>query len=318
MDFELFELYDAVGPDDFSNGEDFFSSDLGDDNNLVDPFEDFQDAYAEENDDMLENFEADEDVALAFGDVAVGPGFQPEDAAPFSNDLLEEPFAIEEAGCFIDGEDGPTFNFTDDFWNFIPDGPDDLVTANDFSADGTIDLKNNLIVQGNAARDLQFVQQQTGSTCLLMAQEQLIHRYTGEATPEFLLELAAEQSGIYTPGENGGSAFSARLLEELKIPHETSFGRDIDDLSKAIVENKDVVINVNTRGFYEDPTFAPESGHAVTVVAQGFDPETQELKGFYVTDSNFSQRAHLITVEKMKTVWRGDMIAVPEAEKSIA
>ena len=38
---------------------------------------------------------------------------------------------------------------------------------------------------------------------------------------------------------------------------------------------------------------------------------THEVKGYYVTDSNFSETAHFVDVERLNDSWSGDMIAIP-------
>lgn len=191
-------------------------------------------------------------------------------------------------------------------------GSDDIVTEHHFTNGGSYDTKNDVIAEGNVLHDLQFTQQQTHSSCSLMAQEQFVHRYTGQAIPEDYLEWYAEKQGVYSPDLGTIEEGHTMILEHFNIPFEKSSFMGIEDLDNAISENKDIIIGVDAREFYGDPSIPPGSGHAVAVIGRGVNPTTHELEGFYVTDSNFPESAHFISVDKMEASWWNDMITIPE------
>lgn len=203
-------------------------------------------------------------------------------------------------------------NLFDDVYNSIA-GDEHTVTIDNFSADGTIDLKHNVIVEGNVAHDIQFTDRQTNSSCSLMAQEQFVNRYTGQSIPEEYLEWQAGQWGVYDPVNGTSEEGQSMILDHFNIPHGPHKAHcEIEDLNEAISAKEDILIGVDAREFYNDPSFPPGSGHAVAIVGRGIDPTTGEVAGFYVTDSNFPQTARFVNVEKMQNSWFGDMITVPE------
>ena len=221
--------------------------------------------------------------------------------------------SIEQAnvgGGWLD----PLLRGIDDLYYFFGYGVDDVVTDHHFSDDGTMDLKNNVIVEGNVQHDMQFTEQQTHGSCSLMAQEQFVHRYTGQPIPEDYLEWKAENWGVYSPDFGTDANGQTMVLEHFHIPFERAFSQDIDDLNQAISENKDIIIGVDSRAFYESAEYPPGSGHAVAIVGRGLNPVSHEVEGFYVTDTNLPQTAHFVPVEKMRQCWFGDMISVPEKE----
>ena len=215
----------------------------------------------------------------------------------------------------------PVFNFFDEiidgFNHLFSDDPKDLVTSKDFTEDGNFDKKNNLIVIGNVEHDLHFVDQQTHGSCSLMAQEQFVHRYIGQSIPEDYLEWRAEKWGVYSPDCGTDVNGQTMILEHFSIPHERFMG-NLDDINKALAEHKDIIIGVDAREFYQNSSYPPGSGHAVAIVGAGLDPDTHELSGYYITDSNHPGAVHLVEVERLSNSWNHDLITVPEKEFAIA
>lgn len=211
----------------------------------------------------------------------------------------------------------PIFRIVDDIIYGI-DGQTDIVTEHHFTDNGNFDAKNNVIVEGNVADDIKYVDQQTHGSCSLMAQEQFVERYTGQPVPEEYLEWRAEKLGVYDP--DLGTEFFGQtcVLDHFNIPYERHYLCDLKDLDGALQSDKDAIIGVDARVFYDDPSIPPGSGHAVAVVGRGIDPVTHEVKGYYVTDSNFADTAHFVDVERLENAWTGlsDMIVIPN--KNIA
>lgn len=216
-----------------------------------------------------------------------------------------------EAGSIFD----PVFRIFDDFWYGL-NGQDDIVTEHHFTDNGNYDVKNNVIVEGNVADDIKYIDQQTHGSCSLMAQEQFVERYTGQPIPEDYLEWRAEQWGVYDPDIGTDWDGQTMVLDHFHIPYDRCMFSDLSDLDEALQSNNDMIIGVDARSFYGNPSIPPGSGHAVAVVGRGIDPETHEVKGYYVTDSNFSDTAHFVDVERLNDSWGGDMIVIPN--KSMA
>ena len=210
----------------------------------------------------------------------------------------------------------PVFDFVSDIWDrfFLPFfDPDDIVRSGDFSGDGSVDTKNNLVVVGDVASDINFISGQTHGSCSLMAQEQFVHRLTGKPIPEEYLEWQAEKWGVYHPDIGTVTEGQEMILDHFNIPYDRDFNPDLDDIVNSMSKGNDVLIGVDAREFYQDPSIPPGSGHAVALVGRGLDPETGDLKGFYVTDSNYPGAAHFVPTERLEASWDGtDMISVPE------
>lgn len=244
-----------------------------------------------------------------------------------SQEMLSAEFTPGESAIGLRASTEPAMGFWEemekwfvdimDFWTPPPPQngllDEQLVPQSDFSADGTWDNKNNLIVEGNVASDISFLSMQTHGSCSLMAQEQFVHRYYGNDIPEEYLEHFAAKWGVYDPNMGTNYDGQTMILEYCNIPFERTGGNTIEDLNQAVMEGKDVLIGVNAREFYGDPMSPPFTpDHAVAVVGRGTNPDTGELAGFYVTDSNCPGNAHFISVEKMGDCWfDGDMITVP-------
>lgn len=220
--------------------------------------------------------------------------------------------ASTSGGSFFD----TVFELTKDVWDrfFQPFfDPDDIVRSSDFSQNGSFDTKNNVVVVGDVASDIGFIGEQTHGSCSLMAQEQFVHRYIGKPIPEEYLEWQAEKWGVYSPDIGTVTEGQDMILDHFDIPHERVFYPDLDDIVESMSKGNDVLIGVDARDFYQDPSIPPGSGHAVALVGRGLDPATGELAGFYVTDSNYPGAAHYLPVEQLAGCWDGaDMISVPE------
>lgn len=212
-----------------------------------------------------------------------------------------------------DGMFDPLFRIFDDFWFALNDCPD-IVTEHHFTDGGHFDVKNNVIVEGNVANDIRCVDQQTHSSCSLMAQEQFVERYTGQSIPEDYLEWRAKEWDVYDPDLGTSFSGQTKVLEHFNIPFERNYLCDMEDLDEALQSGNDTIIGVDARVFYGNPNIPPGSGHAVAVVGRGIDPETHEVKGYYVTDSNFSDAAHFVDANRLEDSWSGlcDMIVIPE------
>lgn len=210
----------------------------------------------------------------------------------------------------------PVFDLVSDIWErfFQPFfDPSDIVRSADFSPDGSIDTKNNLVVVGDVASDINFISEQTHGSCSLMAQEQFVHRLTGKPIPEEYLEWQAEKWGVYHPDIGTVSEGQEMVLDHFNIPYDRDYNPALDDIVSSMSKGNDVLIGVDAREFYQDPFIPSGAGHAVALVGRGLDPETGDLKGFYVTDSNYPGAAHFVPTERLEASWDGaDMISVPE------
>lgn len=227
-----------------------------------------------------------------------------------------EDSASAEAGILGKSVLDPVFDFISDIWDrfFQPFfDPGDIVRSADFSPDGSIDTKNNLVVVGDVASDINFISEQTHGSCSLMAQEQFVHRLTGKPIPEEYLEWQAEKWGVYHPDIGTVSEGQEMVLDHFNIPYDRDYNPALDDIVNSMSKGNDVLIGVDAREFYQDPFIPSGAGHAVALVGRGLDPETGDLKGFYVTDSNYPGAAHFVPTERLEASWDGaDMISVPE------
>ena len=209
-------------------------------------------------------------------------------------------------------------NLWDDIWTFVEpiffpvmSGDMNLVGAEQFTHDGTFDPINQCIVVGDVANDISFIQAQTGPTCSLMAQEQFIARMTGNHIPEAELERIATEMGVYDPiGGTFSDGWNA-ILDYFGVSNTSYFDANTDMLDAATQGGDDVLIAVDARVFYNDPTLPPGSGHAVTIVGRGIDPGSGKLNGYYITDSNCPGQAHFKTVTELEQSWDSHIVTVP-------
>lgn len=215
-------------------------------------------------------------------------------------------------------------NWFSDIWNLISDSVqtlqpvDSLVSQDHFThrLDGSeFDEKNALIVEGNVHQDIDYLSQQTLSSCSLMAQEQFVARYYGESVSESMLEKLMSSYGVYDPECGTVYEGQTKVLNAFNIPYERNDTASIDDLIHELDSNHDCIIGVDARNFYNDPNIPPGAGHAVTVVGKGIDPASNELKGVYITDSNYPGAAHFIDINRLSNVWHNDVISIPNPSK---
>lgn len=337
MDTDLFDLFESIPPEEISLDSDFvfddmtdelvqvssddfsfdefspdeFSSDaFSDDDLLSDDFS--SDAFPDDEFSIVDYADQLSDDSLFASDA--DDQIEQEDLSDVITSNVPDDVVLDtslDSSWFDDSIDS-ILRVCDDFYYKCVMGCDDIVTEHHFSDDGSYDIKNDVVVEGNVVHDMQFTQQQTHGSCSLMAQEQFVHRYIGRAIPEDYLEWAAEKWGVYSPDIGTSEDGHTMVLEHFNIPYEQYSNMEIQDLSNAISDHQDIIIGVDAREFYGDPSIPPGSGHAVAVIGQGINPATHEVEGFYVTDSNFPESAHFISVEKMASSWWNDMITVPE------
>lgn len=178
--------------------------------------------------------------------------------------------------------------------------------------DGKIDPTSGGIVFGNVAADSTLVDQQNGETCALMAQEQLIEKYYGIDIPEGEMADFAEKCGVFDPKNGTQSPGWNLLLDKFKIPHQRLYDCDANDLLNAVKNGNDVFMAVDMGDYSGNLSFPPGAGHAIVVTGGSIDPQTGEIIGFYVNDSNHAGSPVFKTVEQMSRCMRGDMIIVPD------
>lgn len=219
---------------------------------------------------------------------------------------VETPVAGEETqGNFFDD----IFHY---FWSFFGTVPNDsYVPKHSFTDGGNFDSVNHLIVVGDVEQDVNYVDRQTAGSCSLMAQEQFVHRYLGESVPENLLEAMGERDQVYDPEIGTIPEGQTRILEHFGVPFERDNHSTMKKLEYELDHDHDCIVGVDARVFYNDPTIPPHSGHAVAVVGKGVDPITGETRGFYVTDSNYPNGAHFLTLDDFQDCWHKDMISIP-------
>ena len=188
-----------------------------------------------------------------------------------------------------------------------------LLVEADFTNAGSYDPINECAVMGDVARDIDYIDAQTGPTCSLMAQEQFVERYIHQDIPEDVLEWRAETWGYYqSEGLDAGTNWmgQAAMLEHFDIPHSRETFATVDDLNGSLQAGNDVLIGVDSRSFYGDSSLPPGSGHAVAIVGWGADPNSMEIRGYYVTDSNFPGTVRFMSPEALDKAWYHDMISI--------
>lgn len=249
----------------------------------------------------------------------------PADLFPFLEDLIEsgdtslfDSIELPETNDFTDTFAFDFGNILDDLWMFvepffssIEPGECNLISVEQFTHDGRFDPINQCVVEGNVANDISFLQEQTGQTCSLMAQEQFIARMSGNHIPEGELERIALEMGVYDPNLGTFADGWNAILDYFGVENTQYFNADTNMLDVATQKGDDVLIGVDARIFYDDPTFPPGSGHAVTIVGRGVDPTSGQLNGYYITDSNRPGQAHFKTVAELEQFWQCDMVTVP-------
>ena len=179
--------------------------------------------------------------------------------------------------------------------------------------DGSYDSERRCLVMGDVAQDLAYLDGQTGPTCSLMAQEQFVERYINRDIPEAVLEWRAESWGYYEPaGLGSGTNWigQAAILEHFDIPYSRDCWASLNELDASLKAGNDIIIGVDARAFYEDPTLPLGTGHAVTVIGWGVDPSTMQTIGYYVADSNLPGAALFLSPTQLENCWFRDMISV--------
>lgn len=195
--------------------------------------------------------------------------------------------------------------FYDDLNEFTVCDPDTLI-------DGEVDPIHGGIVFGNVAADSALVDQQSGETCALMAQEQIIEKYYGIDIPEGEMAAFAQEYGVFDP-QNGTQRLGWNLfLDKFKIPHTRQYDCNIQDLADSIKNGNDVFLPVDMSDYSGNLSFPPGSGHAIVVTGGAMDPQTGEITGFYINDSNHAGTPVFKSLDQMKHCMWGEMISVPD------
>ncbi len=196
-------------------------------------------------------------------------------------------------------------------WSFGGDMTFETMDA-DQLVEGGVDAVHGGIVRGNVQQDAELVDQQTGQTCALMAQEQFLEKYFGVDIPEGELAAFASEMNVFDPEGGTVSMGWDIFLDHVGIPHENLYNVEMDSLIDAVKSGKDVFVPVNFDGYMEDPYSYPGGGHAVVITGWNEDPDTGEVRGFYINDSNFPGTPVYKTVEEFEQCWQGHMISVPD------
>lgn len=245
-------------------------------------------------------------------------GQEPFDGASFSS--MPETFAAASGDAFQGGFVDDAFAIIQDWVDVFSDmfapqaAAEGCLTADAFQDGGRFDPVNECVVSGRVDQDIQYIQEQFGETCSLMAQEQFIYRYTGERYSEAELSALASEMGVFTP--EGGTNFIGwdALLKATGVPTVSQyFTAGPDQLHDIITSGHDALVGVDARTFYDDPNIPPGSGHAVSIVGYGNDPDSGAFKGYYFTDSNYPGQARFVEADAFHATWNNSFIAIPES-----
>jgi len=301
--FDLFAIFQDQPLTDFAM-DDTIASDVLFDPALAVPFH-YEPRIEDVSGGALAPQEVPQATVFPYADILMSLPSRCEDA-----DVSRQFISETEASLQDDIRQFP--QMLEDFFLHPASGDDALMSPRDFSSDSTFDEKHHLQVIGDIAEDIKYVEQQTHEDCALMSQEQFVHHYIGRPIPEDYLEWRAEQWGVYSP-EAGTNFFGqTMILDHFGIPHSHhSLWGDIGDVNRALDNDESVMVGVDAREFYEDPTIPPGSGHQVAVVGKGVDPATHEIEGFYITDTNHPGTARFMNVDSFDKAWLKDMTSIP-------
>lgn len=183
----------------------------------------------------------------------------------------------------------------------------------DIPEDGEPDPIHGGIVRGNVRADASLVDAQSDLTCVLMVHEQLLEKHLGVDLDECDMMTLARHHRVWTSGGVIRSGWSL-LLSKFGITHHVRFDADFPTLVAEVADNHDVMIDVDGVTFYGDGSYPPGSGHAVLIVGWNECPDTRDLLGFYMTDSNFPAHAIYRTAAQLKATWGGTMISVRDRQ----
>jgi hypothetical protein len=95
-----------------------------------------------------------------------------------------------------------------------------------------------------------------------------------------------------SPENNGGTSLPGQqaLLEKLGIPAHVETNLNMEQLAQKVEQGKGVITGVNADELWgQNPhtsiNLLPRPDHAVSVIGTARNPETKELKGFFINDS---------------------------------
>ena len=145
--------------------------------------------------------------------------------------------------------------------------------------------------------------------CAIYAQKFIIEEYTGEEVDIEELVDVAEENGWFE--EEYGTSLNDmdKLLEKYDVPHETSYGNDINDIAECLDNGQKVIVSVDSEEYWygeEDGSnvFSPGDGpnHAIEVI--GIDNSDPENPMIIVNDSGVPHGAGMaIPADTFMDAW---------------
>jgi hypothetical protein len=177
-------------------------------------------------------------------------------------------------------------------------------------------------------------------TCGLVSCQDVLGQFGIDVSEQDVVDLAVQNNWCDVsdnPAESGGTSLESwvEILDSYGIPAHAESGDTLDDLADRVDSNDGVIVGLNAEAIWGDPMGYLMSGgradHAVTVTGVARDPETGEVVGFYINDSNDldgdgeADSARFIDAQTMEIAWEnagGSLVATdvprPGADSAFA
>lgn len=152
-------------------------------------------------------------------------------------------------------------------------------------------------------------------TCGLVSCQDILRQFGVEVSEGDVVHFAVDHKLCNVtddPSNSGGTTVEdqAKILGDFNVPAQSKSGGSLEELAQNIEEGHGVIAEVNSATLWDQPSFfnlgLPD--HAIVVTGVARDPETGEIRGFYINDSGVPPAGHsglFIDAQKFNTAWNG-------------
>lgn len=160
---------------------------------------------------------------------------------------------------------------------------------------------------GTPHEDARYYHRQSGGTCAIVAQEQVIRRRTGEGVSEPELVSEAIRNGWYNPMRGTPFCHIGRLCEAHGLHVDQAFsdgqgdGMNLDRAREHLARGDSVIVTADAGVLWNDPQYNSE-GHTVWLTGIDYDSGL-----VYVNDTGVMDRpgaAMTVPIGRFEAAWR--------------
>jgi hypothetical protein len=171
-------------------------------------------------------------------------------------------------------------------------------------------------VTGNPQGDAQFNHQQGDNPygyqndCGLVSAQDILNQFGVNVSEGDVVQHAVQNGECDVsndPTQAGGTSLEqeAQILTDYGVPAHTEQETSLDELANHVQNDQGVIIGVNAGVLWHDSNSYDQgqANHAIVVTGVARDPQTGQIRGFYVNDSGDGQSAKFVDANTMQQAW---------------